>query len=188
MKYRVSAHYSACGRHCAVRPRAGQQLIELIFAVAITGFLAAIMSTSLSQTLASSVAAENRMTATHIAQELLDRIRDCPYSDLPTTGAYKIQVYSDDGITPQSNPPFAQYPLLMDVTSGNYTWSPGAQANRLMGTSPSPIPYATATVTFTPPVSPSTSIGVSINVSWTEGTANRSLVVTSTVSQYGMHN
>ena len=137
------------------------------------------MSTSLSQTLATSVATENRMTATQIAQELLDRVRDCPFSSLPTAGPqYPVPVYSDDGITVgPSPPPFAQYPLLMDVTSGNY-----GLVSRGAGPTGSPFKVRTATphlspATFAQGAPPQLPVLVTINITWTEGTAKRSLAL-----------
>jgi len=52
----------------------GQQLVEVIVAVAITGFLAAMMGARLAQLLAMSTLSENQLKAEAVAQELLDRV------------------------------------------------------------------------------------------------------------------
>lgn len=165
-----------------MRSDSGQHLIEMMVAIAVSGFLAAVLGTSLGQTIATSTAAENRLKSADIAQELIERIRDEPYSfPLPTNGTYAVPVYSDDGVV-SGVQPFQQQPLLMDLN--NYAWSAAAKANRLKG--PSPNGFATASATFAPGPS-TTSIAVSVTVSWAEQTAQRSTTISTLVSQYGMH-
>jgi len=152
-------------------------------AVAISGFLAAILGTSLSQTIAMSTAAENRLKGSDIAQELLERIKDEPYASLPTSGIYHVQVYSDDGVVVGAQP-FQAHPLLMDLNLNNYEWSTAAKANRLRG--PSPNGYATASVTFAPGPS-TTSTSITVISTWQESTATRNISITTVLSQFGMH-
>jgi len=180
-------HRSNFARGGRRRCNRGQQLIEVIVAVAISGFLAVIMGVSLTQLLATSTGSENQLKAQDVAQELLDRMRRTPYGLVSSANTiYSVQMYSDDGVVPNGAMPFQITPLLCDV--GQLTWSGASLANRFRG--PGPSGYATATVA-TQPFSTNNAHNatlISITITWMENQSQRSFVLESVISNDGIHN
>jgi type II secretory pathway pseudopilin PulG len=176
------------------RSQSGQNLIEMLFAVSISGYLAVILGTSLAQTLATTVKTENRLKGQDIASELIDRVRQCPYSQLTPPVAtmsyvYNVKVYAgtgptDDGITLNGALPFQSVPLLIDETQG-LTWNIAATSNYLKG--PSPNGYATATVVLTPNTSANDAINVTTTVNWIETNATQQFTTVTVISRNGIH-
>lgn len=166
------------------RSNSGQQLIEVIVAVAMSGVLAVMMGASLAQLMATSSMSENQLKAEDVAQELLDRIRRTPYGLISgTTNTYTVQMYSDDGVVPNAAMPFQSTPLLCDVSQ--YTWSNASLANRFRG--PGPNGYATATANLQPYSSAHSATQATITVTWAENQSVRSFVLASVISNDGIH-
>jgi type II secretory pathway pseudopilin PulG len=166
------------------RSSSGQQLVEVIVAVAMTGILAVMMGTSLAQLMATSTLSENQLKAGEVAQELLDRIRRTPYGLISaTTNNYTVQMYSDDGVVPNGVLPFQTTPLLCDVSQ--YTWSNASLANRFRG--PGPNGYATASASLQPYSAAHSATQATITVTWAENQSVRSFVLESVISNGGMH-
>jgi type II secretory pathway pseudopilin PulG len=176
------------------RSSSGQQLVEVIVAVAMSGFLAVIMGASLAQLMATSTQSENQLKAQDVAQEMLERIRSTPYSLLAqelnsgqlTSGQpYTVPMYSNDGVT--ATLPFQNSPLLCDFSQ--YTWSNASSNNTFRG--PSPNGNAMATVQLQPFSSNGAhnALLVTITITWSETnqTVNRQYVLTSVITGDGIH-
>jgi type II secretory pathway pseudopilin PulG len=161
-------------------------------AVAISGFLAAILGASLASTISTTNKAENESSAQLVAQEILERLRRTPFTNLESclNTTKTVQVYSDDGNLPNGSQPFqvneangSSLPLLMDVA--NYSWSQPVLSNRFIG--PSSSGYATASVSFSPAYGSTTAVLATVTVTWLELSSQKSISASTVISQYGVH-
>ncbi|CAN5705926.1 hypothetical protein BH10CYA1_BH10CYA1_05940 [soil metagenome] len=163
------------------RNQTGSYLIELLVALAISGFLAVALAASLSEQMRVTTGADNQMQAAELAQEVIERFRQTSRS-LPPPGTYPIQVNSDDGVGSGSYW-FQNRPLSLDRTNLDYPGFLGASNSSNV---------QTVSVTLAPGVTPTTTL-ITVTVSWTESTANRSasfsttLAKTSTSTEAGIH-
>ncbi len=163
------------------RGQRGMYLIELIAALAISGFLAVILGASLSSTMRFSSGAQNQLMAADVAQELLDRFRDYYVQNLYSVpnGVYAVHLDSNDGVTP-SNYPFALTPLRFDVT--NLTYQGQTLASSFGGSL-----VGTVNVTLANGPNPATDRLVTVNVNWAENQAIRTYSLSTIITQYGTH-
>lgn len=75
-----------------IRKSTGMYLIELIAAIAISGFLAVVMSASLAETIRVASKTENKLLSAAIGSEIIERVRNVPYSSLPSEGLHNVRV------------------------------------------------------------------------------------------------
>lgn len=120
-----------------LRTANGAYLIELLFAILIAGFLTAILGNSLSEIMRLTTKTDRTMLAYAIAQEVIDRVRATPYSEIPI-GETQIQINSPDtDSTPASGlTPIAKRPLQIDTVNlkwGNLSNSGGLPNYRFAG-------------------------------------------------------
>ncbi|HEY9680800.1 MAG TPA: hypothetical protein V6C86_04390 [Oculatellaceae cyanobacterium] len=181
-----------------LRPATGLQLIELMFAISLTGLLAVTLSASLAQTIQASQNAEANMLPSFYAQAMIDRLRAIPYpvkstifgntvyglSSIPA-GTYQIPINSDDGVQSSLQAPIQNTPLAVDLT--NYVYSQGG------GSGP---PYefkGVATVTITPGPTDATSglplyVQVTSTVTWPPNSSSpRTYQTTTVIAESGLH-
>lgn len=163
------------------RSESGSYLIELLVALAISGFLAVALASSLSEQMRASSSTERQAKAAQLAQETLERFRQTTQS-LPPYGTYPIQVNSDDGVTVGPYW-FQSRPLSVDHTALNYPGYLGSTTSNGV---------QSVIATLSPGVTSSTSL-ITVTVTWTEGTASKSaafattLSKTPTTSETGIH-
>lgn len=157
-----------------VRTTCGSYLVELLVALAVSGFLAAVMGASLSETMQTSSGAQNQLMAADIAQELIDRVRNTAFGNLPPNGTYLAHTDSDDGVIvgPYS---FQQEPTLMDVA--NLTWTNRTLNNRFRGT-------ANVVLADGPT---SDTRRVTVTIAWREQSATRTYSQSTIIASSGVH-
>ncbi len=110
------------------RNQQGSYLIELLVALAISGLLAVARGTSVAQTKGISNRTENGLLATLMAQQVLDRVRNTAFDELPNSGVtHHVRVNlgdPDDTQTYEANQPLLNRPLLIDGV--NLKWQSAA--------------------------------------------------------------
>jgi len=175
------------------RSCAGQQLIEVMVAVALSGFLAIIMGNSLAEILAASAKLDSRLKGQDITGLLVDRLRHTPYSTLKAATSatpYFVEVYTDDGTSLNSAQPFVvdpgtskPLPCLMDTTS--LEWASTALNSRLKGTSPNNLATAEILLTTTPLASDA--VTATITVDYVENKTVKQYKSIALISRNGIH-
>ncbi len=158
-------------RRANFRNQYGSYLIELLVALAISGFLAVALAASLSEQMRVTTSTDNQLKAAELAQEVIERFRQTSQT-LPPSGTYPIQVNSDDGVVVGPYW-FQRRPLMMDRTNLDY---PGS----LVSSNSSNV--QTVVVTLTPGTTATTTL-VTVTVTWTESTASRTASFSTTVTK-----
>ncbi len=168
-------------RRAIVRSKRGAYLIELLVALAISGFLAVALAASLSEQMRVTTGAENQVKAAEVAQQVIDRIRESNQT-LPH-GIYPIQLDSDDGVGIGTQW-FQKRPLNYDLNSFSYPNMIGADSSQPADQFVGPGLNGRATVTAVlAPSTPATTSLLTVTVTWSEGTATRSAVFSTTISK-----
>ncbi|MBA3856433.1 MAG: hypothetical protein C0507_05930 [Cyanobacteria bacterium PR.3.49] len=161
-----------------LRSVSGLHLIELLSAIFISGLLAVVLSSSLSEVIRLTTKTDRAVLAATAAQEIIDRIRSTPFHELPSSGTYDIQVNLGDSDSVQVSPSggfIAQRPAMLDGTK--LTW----QASPSSGTLPSNRFRGTITVSISD-LAVANAKRVVVDVRWTESTSIKErLYETSTV-------
>lgn len=173
-----------------IRDQHGSYLIELLVALAISGMLAAVMGSSVSQTKSISNRTENGLVATMIAQQVFERLRSVPFDNLPSVGTpHAIRVNLGDSSDPTSyeaNQPMLGRPLMIDGT--NLLWLVGDPSSPIpsykfrgsvnLQIIDGPVAGGVAPVTKT----------ATVTVTWEDNTANapHSVQITRMLSRFGI--
>ena len=164
-----------------LRNQTGSYLIELLVALAISGFLAVALAASLSEQMRVTTGTDNQLKAAEMAQEVIERFRQTSQT-LPPYGTYQIQVNSDDGVG-SGTWWFQQRPLILDRTNLNYPGYLGASNSSNV---------QTVSVTLAPGVTSTTTL-ITVTVGWTETSASRvasfstTLAKTPSSTEAGIH-
>lgn len=166
------------------RSNKGLQLIELLAALFIAGFLAVILSSSLSEVIRLTTATDRTLLATTAAQEIIDRIRATPFDELPVDGTYEVQVNLGDSSEISVSPTggfIAQRPAMLDGTK--LTWNASGPSgdlppNRFQGN---------ITITLSDTAVPDTK-RVIVIVRWSDSTRNgvRQYEAATVVARHGI--
>ena len=183
-----------------LRRQTGLQLIELMFAISLTGILAVTLSATLAQTIQTTQKAEANLLPSFIAQAMIDRLRALPYgvkttigsttvfgiSSIPA-GTYQMPINSDDGVPVTLQAPIQQTPLIVDLNSYIYS----------QGTTTTGPPYefkGTASFSVAPgPIDATTLLPlyyqVTAVVSWPpSSTTPQTYQVSTIIAEAGLHN
>lgn len=156
--------------HKKSRDANGSYLIELLMALAISGFLAVALAASLSEQLRTSTGADNQVAAAEMAHVVIERFRQTSKS-LPPFGKYQIPVTNSDGVT--GSLWFQARPLRIDRANLDYPGVPEPSEN-----SPTPVVFAT----LAPGPTATTSL-LTVDVSWMESAANKNAVYSTLLSK-----
>lgn len=158
------------------RIEGGYQLIELLVAVGILTTLIASIMDGLSQVHRQTTASQNQVIATNIAQEIVDQARNADWTMLNANIGTRTLLINKQN-SGDSGSGYNTRPLMLDMVSQAY--SPAASSNLFRGTVQQTL----------------TSVGagrlrLTVNVSWPgeHGGGNKSLIVSTMISQYGIHN
>lgn len=104
-----------------LRTTNGAYLIELLASLLISGFLTAILAQSLSEVIRVNTKTDRSLIAVTIAQDLIERVRATPFSELENLDAtdtyVQINLPETGTYAPASNTLLAKRPLQIDVTS-----------------------------------------------------------------------
>ncbi|MBY0548823.1 MAG: hypothetical protein K2W95_16245 [Candidatus Obscuribacterales bacterium] len=154
----------------------GYQLIELLIAVGILSTLMASIMDGLSQVHRQTTASQNQVIATNIAQEIVDQARNADWTTLNANMGTRTLLVNKQN-SADSGTGYNTRPLMLDMVGQSYT--PEASANLFRGTVQQTL----------------TNVGagrmrLTVNVSWPgeHGGGNKSLIVSTMISQYGIHN
>lgn len=154
-----------------LRSQSGSYLIELLVALAISGFLAVALASSLSEQMRASTTTERQTKAAQLAQEVLERFRQTA-QNLPPYGTYPIQVNSDDGVVVGPYW-FQKRPLSVDHTNLDYPGYLGSTTSNGV---------QSVNATLSQGLTASTSL-ITVTVTWVEGTATKSAAFSATLSK-----
>lgn len=102
------------------RSRSGMQLIELVFAVGLSGFLTAVLGASIAQLVRQATVTQNQLVASTIAQEVLDRLRATKFDNLSTVPPGQQDVVVNADISSPTSDVTLHRPLMIDAK--NLTW------------------------------------------------------------------
>lgn len=155
------------------RRQNGSYLIELLVALAISGFLAVALSASLSEQMRVTTGAENQLKAAEVANQVIERIRESSLP-LPNYGSYDIPIDSDDAYGGQF---FQTRPLCFDMSKFNY---PNIIGDQFIGNGPNGHAVVTATIS---PGSTDTTTLLTVSVAWIENQANKTSQFVTTISK-----
>lgn len=158
------------------RIEGGYQLVELLFAVGILTTLMASIMDGLSQVHRQTTASQNQVIATNIAQEIVDQARNADWTTLNANMGTRTLLVNRQN-TGDSGTGYNTRPLMLDMVSQTYT--PAASANLFRGTVQQTLTNVGAG-----------RLRLTVNVSWPgeHGGANKTLIVSTMISQYGIHN
>jgi hypothetical protein len=162
-------------RRIRKRDESGVYMIELIMSIAASSLLSAALVSNLAQTQAFSNSGQNHILAACIAQEQVDNARNTSFADLMAQrGTHELLINRKD--LDEAGPPINPRPLLLDLA--NLDWTDAGRKNIFDGSVTEDIengPFANTLL-------------VTIQINWVEGPAHRNYVLTTLVSQNGIHN
>lgn len=154
----------------------GYQLVELLVAIAILStFMAAILD-GLSRVHRQTTASQNQVIATNMAQEIVDQARNADWTTLSANMGTRTLLVNKQTTT-DSGSGYNTRPLMLDMVG--QTYSAAASQNLFRGTVQQTLSDAGAG-----------RLRLTVNVSWPgeHGGSNKSLIVSTMISQYGIHN
>jgi prepilin-type N-terminal cleavage/methylation domain-containing protein len=149
-----------------MRSQRGVYLIELLVALAISGFLAVALAASLSEQMRVTTGTENQLKAAEIAQQVIERFRESS-QPLPQYGAIPMQLDSDDGTVVGTIPWLQNRPLSLDYSNLQY---PNMTGDLFIGSGPNGRAVVLATLG---PGTTSTTSSLTVTVTWSEGVSTR---------------
>lgn len=103
--------------HNKLRTARGAYLLELLASIMISGFLAVMLSSSLSQVLRVTTESDKSFMAVSAAQEVIERVRATPFSEL-AVGETLVRINLPDGSGSNfADTLIAKRPLQIDASS-----------------------------------------------------------------------
>jgi type II secretory pathway pseudopilin PulG len=103
------------------RARVGQSLLELVIAIALSGFLITMLSGMLAQTMSFSNTTQNDLIAEATVEELVDNARLLPYSALTIMPATDVPVNAISGT--ELYPSFRPLPAQLSFVDTSTSWT-----------------------------------------------------------------
>jgi len=158
----------------------GVSLVELLVAIAISGFLAICLSESLSAQMRMSTLTQSRLIASQLARSTVERLRTAEFNELPPSfQQFPIKIKSED---PNGSFGLLNRPLQIDTA--NLLWSHVDPSNLNPGSTFT----GTVQILITDSnVSDTKKIDVTITWSEPPSTIDKTYVLSSFVHRYGIH-
>jgi hypothetical protein len=173
---RSSFKYS---RH-SPRKTKGAIIIECLVSVAVAGLIMSFLLDSVTRTYRASSTNQNQVTASNLAQQVIDHARDMTYGDL-------LQLLGGDSSVTQTlslyeaNSAVTLFPRALardQASTSDLAYSSAAQNNIFSGT-------VTATLTNLQPAS--NAVQVSVDVNWSDSTGPHTFSTFTQITEYGIH-
>lgn len=150
-------------------------------ALFVLGLIGMALAATLSEVLRLSTKAQNQMTVTWIASQVLDRLKASNDIYLMAAGESRdLQINSGEVVSPNDKD-FQKRPLLLDTNNLKWTAPASSPQDPLYKFKSSP------KVTVTVNGGTNTEKQITLNISWGESSGNRSFLLKSTVSKAALH-
>lgn len=168
-------------RRHRLRTERGGYLLELLVALFVLGLIAMALAATLSEAFRLSTKAQNQMTVTWIASQVLDRLKASNDIYLMTAGESRdLQLNSGDPISPNDKD-FQKRPLLLDTDNLKWTAPVASPQDPLYKFKANP------KVTVTVNGGTTVEKQITLNITWGESGGSRNFLLRSNVSKAALH-